>query len=44
MHNVKSREQIVEAIKRTASENDGLPLGVVRFEQEMGIRLAEWAG
>jgi hypothetical protein len=41
---VKSREQIIEAIKRTAAENDGAPVGQSRFETMTGIPRGAWRG
>ena len=38
------RAQIVEAIRRTAVDNDGVPLGRMRFERETGIKESEWSG
>lgn len=39
-----SREQILQAIRETASANGGRPLGRERFFAETGIREADWAG
>jgi hypothetical protein len=41
---VKSREQIIEAIRRTASENSGAPVGQSRFETMTGIPRGAWRG
>ncbi|MFY9264359.1 MAG: hypothetical protein WAO61_02885 [Solirubrobacterales bacterium] len=41
---MRSREQILLEIKRTARTNDGKPLGMQRFASETGIQKAEWAG
>jgi hypothetical protein len=41
---VKSREQIIEAIKRTAAENGGAPVGQSRFETMTGIPRGAWRG
>ena len=38
------RENIIAEIRRTAAENDGVPLGVKRFEKETGITVAKWRG
>src|SRR5688572_4880373 len=35
---------ILNEIKRTAGENNGKPLGVARFADETGIRIADWFG
>ncbi len=35
---------IIAEIKRTAAQNDGVPLGRDRFERETGIRTADWFG
>ncbi len=39
-----SKSHIVSEIKRTAKANNGSPLGVRRFQQETGIRNADWEG
>lgn len=36
------KDDILAEIKRTATENDGKPLGVARFEQVTGIRPYDW--
>lgn len=38
------KEHIIREIKRTAKENGGKPLGKKRFQQETGIREADWNG
>ncbi len=42
MSNV-TKQDILDAILRTAKENDGKPLGVGRFEKETGINPYDWA-
>ena len=37
-----TRQDILNAIKKTAKENDGKPLGSARFEQETGIKSHDW--
>lgn len=37
-----TREAILAELKRTASENGGVPLGSRRFESDAGIRSHEW--
>jgi hypothetical protein len=37
-----AKDHILAEIRRTAGENDGKPLGRVRFETETGIRPGEW--
>jgi hypothetical protein len=39
-----TQEEILREIRRTAADNGGSPLGVRRFEQETGIRQADWFG
>jgi Meiotically up-regulated gene 113 len=39
-----TKAHILAEIKRTASENSGVPLGVARFEAETGIKEADWLG
>jgi hypothetical protein len=39
-----SKDEILDEIRRCASANDGVPLGIARFEVETGIRRAEWTG
>lgn len=39
-----SKEKILEEIKRTASGNNGNPLGIDRFREETGIRKEDWYG
>jgi len=38
------KEGIVAEIRRTAENNDGIPLGKLRFFKETGIREADWSG
>lgn len=38
------KEYILSEIKRTAQENGGVPLGIVRFEKTTGIRKEHWYG
>lgn len=37
-----TKQDILDAIRRTAKENDGKPLGVDRFEKETGINPYDW--
>jgi hypothetical protein len=39
-----TREQIIEQIKRTATENGGVPLGSRSFADATGIGMAKWRG
>jgi hypothetical protein len=39
---MRSKEEILEQIKRTAKENRGVALGQIRFEKETGINSYEW--
>ncbi|HEV2486862.1 MAG TPA: GIY-YIG nuclease family protein [Terracidiphilus sp.] len=39
-----SKQHILDEIKRTASENGGMPLGISKFFQETGIKDTDWAG
>ena len=39
-----SKEQILSEIRRTATENGGVPLGEDRFSAASGIRRADWFG
>lgn len=39
-----TRQEILEKIRDTASENGGAPLGRDRFEQVTGIRYVDWYG
>lgn len=39
-----TKSHIIAEIKRTAKANNGLPLGVRRFQKETGIRNADWEG
>lgn len=41
---VRTKEQILLEIKRTAQANDGTPLGQGRFERETGVKKSEWYG
>jgi len=38
------RQHILDEIRRTAKENNGVPLGWRRFEQDTGIRYHDWFG
>lgn len=38
------KQYILDEIKRTASENGGIPLGRKRFLRDTGIREADWSG
>jgi len=37
-----NKQDILDAIRRTAKENNGVPLGRQRFERETGIKPYEW--
>jgi hypothetical protein len=37
-----TKEEILDEIKRTATENEGTPLGAARFQKETGISSYEW--
>ncbi len=39
-----TREEIVEAIRRTAADNGGTALGRARFEKVTGIKESDWSG
>ena len=39
-----NKTHILEEIKRTAKENDGVPLGRIKFESETGIKETDWFG
>jgi hypothetical protein len=39
-----NKQHILDEIRRTATANDGTPLGVARFLQETGIKVTDWAG
>ena len=39
-----TEKYILDEIKRTAEENHGKPLGVIRFAKETGIREIDWKG
>lgn len=39
-----TKAEILAQIRRTASENTGMPLGMRTFERETGIRTADWFG
>jgi len=41
MNNI-TKQDIINAIHRTAKENSGKPLGVARFEKETSIKVHEW--
>jgi hypothetical protein len=38
------KEHIIKEIVRTAKENNGIPLGRVRFTSETGIKIYDWYG
>ena len=38
------KEHILSEIRRTADQNDGVPLGIDRFQEETGIRKEDWYG
>lgn len=37
-----TKEDILDEIKKTAKENEGIPLGVSRFESQTGIKPYDW--
>jgi len=39
---MRTKQNIINAIRQTAKENDGKPLGIARFEKETGIKVYEW--
>jgi len=39
---MKTKQDIIDAIRQTAKENGGRPLGVARFEKETGINPYDW--
>lgn len=39
---MQTKGEILEAIRRTTKKNDGVPLGIARFEDETGIKETEW--
>lgn len=39
---MRTKQDIIEAIRRAAKENGGKPLGVDRFEKEIGINRYDW--
>jgi len=39
-----NKQHIVDEIRRTATENGGVPLGKNRFESETGIKESDWSG
>jgi len=41
---VLEKQEILDAIRRSAEENDNRPLGRNRFERETGISESDWAG
>ena len=40
---MQSRQDIINAIRQTAKENGGKPLGVARFGRETGIKPYDWS-
>jgi hypothetical protein len=38
------KQHILAEIKRTAQANNGVPLGIARFSQEIGIQVTDWEG
>ena len=38
------KQHIIDEIRRTAKDNGGAPLGTDRFQQETGIKSADWFG
>ncbi|HEX5472315.1 MAG TPA: hypothetical protein VFW73_10530 [Lacipirellulaceae bacterium] len=44
MASVVTKAEILDEIRRTASENGGRPLGIARFQSETGIRRSEILG
>jgi hypothetical protein len=36
------KQHILDEIKRTAKENNGIPLGTQRFFKETGIKTTDW--
>ena len=39
-----TKDKILSEIRRTAEENDGIPLGKLRFLKETGIKESDWSG
>jgi hypothetical protein len=39
-----NRQRILDEIKRTAADNDGVPLGLLRFQKVTGINRDAWLG
>jgi hypothetical protein len=39
---MRTRQEILDEIKRTTKENGGKPLGISRFEKETGINTYDW--
>lgn len=39
---MRTKEEILEEIRRTARENGDKPLGIARFKEETGITDSEW--
>lgn len=39
---IYKKQDIIDAVRQTAKENGGKPLGVARFEKETGIKAYDW--
>ena len=39
---MRTKQNIIDAIRQTAKKNGGKPLGTARFEKETGIKVYEW--
>ncbi len=39
-----TKEDFLDAVKREAQENNGVPLGKLRFEKATGIKESDWSG